>query len=248
MWAIALVAGVLMGLTLGALGAGGAIITVPVLVYALGQDAHEATTSSLVIVGLTAAVGAIGHFRAGRVDWRRGLIFGLIGIGGTAAGSWLSAGLNGRWLLLGFAVLLLVVAALMWRRSSQEPAPAHAVHHRSWVRIVPAALGVGLLTGFFGVGGGFAVVPALVLAAGFEMPLAVGTSLLVITLNSASALVGRIAAGITVDWRVVGLFTLAAMAGSLVGPRLVTHVSHRTLTRAFASVLAGVAVYMMVRA
>ena len=80
MWAVALVAGLLMGLTLGALGAGGAIITVPVLVYALGQDAHQATTSSLVIVGLTAGVGAVGHFRHGRVDWRRGLAFGLIGI------------------------------------------------------------------------------------------------------------------------------------------------------------------------
>lgn len=248
MWTVAVAAGLLMGVTLGALGAGGAIITVPVLVYALGQDPHEATTSSLVIVGLTAAVGAVGHFRAGRVDWRRGLIFGVIGIAGTAAGSRLAAGVDGSWLLLAFAGLLLVVAALMWRRSAAEPAPGTEARPPSWARIVPAALGVGLLTGFFGVGGGFAVVPALVLAAGFEMPMAVGTSLLVIALNSASALVGRVAAGISVDWKVIAVFTLAAMAGSLVGPRLVSQVSPRTLTRAFASVLAAVAVYMMVRA
>jgi hypothetical protein len=247
----AVLAGVLMGLSLGALGAGGAIITVPVLVYALGETAHEATTTSLVIVGLTAAAGALVHLRAGRVDWRRGLLFGAIGIGGTALGSWLSAGLDPDRLLLAFALLLLVVAVMMWRRAG-GPAPVVAAaaashdHRIHPVRVVLAAVGVGVLTGFFGVGGGFAVVPALVLALGFTMPMAVGTSLLVIALNSASALAGRLAVGITLDWTLVLVFAGAAMAGSLLGPRLVARVSHQTLSRVFAVILVVVGIGMAI--
>jgi hypothetical protein len=261
---VAVLAGVVTGLALGALGGGGAIVTVPVLVYGLGQSAHEATTSSLVIVGVSAVVAAVAHARAHRVRWGQGLAFGLLGTAGTAAGSQLAAYIDATVLLVAFAALLLVVSALMWRRSVREGAGAGEPHERAAPAIVtlrPAvhcdcfaalkvlltATGVGLLTGFFGVGGGFAVVPALVVALGFPMPVAVGTSLLVVTINSATALAARLATGVSLDWRVIAVFTTTAIVGSLLGTRVAAHASPRTLTKVFAGSLVVIAVYIGVR-
>ncbi|HET7326853.1 MAG TPA: sulfite exporter TauE/SafE family protein, partial [Nocardioidaceae bacterium] len=203
---LALPLGQLIGLSLGALGGGGSILTVPALVYGLDQDPHTATTSSLLIVGATSLIALVPHARGGRVRTGQGIAFGVLGVGGSLVGSRLSAAVPTRVLLLAFAVLILLVAALMLRRARQHtpagpPAPDRRqpiltvrplrCHRHRIAQVLVAATVVGLLTGFFGVGGGFVLVPALVLALGFSMPTAVGTSLLVIAINSATALAFR---------------------------------------------------------
>lgn len=246
--------GFLIGLSLGALGGGGSILAVPALVYVAGQEPQAATTTSLVIVGMAALVGIGPHWRAGRVRVVPGLVFGLAGVGGSLAGSALNARLDGDVLLLAFSGVMLVAAAAMWRRATRatpqpvgaavadtEPeAPSRAA---AAVRVILAGTGVGLLTGLFGVGGGFVVVPALVLALGFTMPQAVGTSLLVIVVNAVVALGGRAGTGVEFEWAVIVPFTLSAAAGVLVGSRVADKVPAERLTRWFVALLVGVALY-----
>ena len=248
-----IILGLAVGVVLGALGGGGAILTVPILVYLLGMPAHEATTASLVIVGVAALMAAVPHARRGRLRWRLALTVGALGTAGTWLGSRLSGLVPSSGLLLGFAVLLLVVAAVMLHRGrTAAPSPVSAVQRRSrsahWILLVVAtATAVGVLTGFFGVGGGFAVVPALVLALDTPMTVAVGTSLLVIAVNSATALVGRLGSGAHMSWSVVIPFTVAAALASLAGGHVASRLPYRVLTRAFAAILVLVAVYMLVR-
>lgn len=245
-WVVPL--GLIVGLALGSLGGGGSILTVPALVYLLGQTPAAATTGSLIIVGITSLVGAIPHHRRSNVDVRRGLVFGVLGVVGSFVGSRLAAGVPPHVLLSAFAVLMLVVAGLMYRRvrraAGQGAAPAASDGRVHPVKLVLAATGVGLLTGFFGVGGGFAVVPALVLVLGLAMPAAVGTSLLVIAINSATALASRVGGGIDLDWVTIGGFALFAVVGSLAGSKIAARLSQRTLTLAFIVMLVGVAIYM----
>lgn len=264
MAALAIPLGLLVGLTLGALGGGGSILTIPALVYGLGQAPGVATTSSLLIVGATSLVALVPHARAGRVRFGQGLLFGVLGTAGAVAGSGLSATVAPPVLLTTFAALMLVVAALMLRRSvSGSPTGADAPHLAPEpmltlrpitcscprvARLVVTAAGVGLLTGFFGVGGGFVLVPALVLSLALPMPVAVGTSLLVIAVNSATALTARVGIdGAHVDWALIGVFTALAVAGSLVGARITSRVAPRRLTQAFALLLGAVAVYTAAR-
>ncbi len=264
---LAIPLGLLIGLSLGALGGGGSILTVPALVYALGQEPRTATTSSLLIVGATALIALVPHARAGRVRFGQGLLFGALGTAGSLAGSALSTHVSPPVLLTAFAALMVLVATLMLRRTGRsagasgdgsavgdptlEPMlslrPLRCACPRV-AKVVVTATVVGLLTGFFGVGGGFALVPALVLALGFPMATAVGTSLLVIAINSATALSARIGtAGGELDWRLIGVFTAAAVVGSLVGGRVASRANPRQLTRAFAVLLLAVAVYTAVR-
>lgn len=265
MLALVIPIGLLIGLSLGALGGGGSILTVPALVYLLGQDTQAATTGSLLIVGVTALAGMAAHHRAGRVRIAPGMIFGVLGIAGSWFGSKMSASVAPNVLLAAFSILMLVVAALMFARSrsqgrsgqpdtpdsSQEPilsfAPRFACACPRAAKVLVTASAVGLLTGFFGVGGGFAVVPALVLALGFTMPVAVGTSLLVIAINSASALVSRLGHGVQLDWTLIGIFTAAAIIGSLLGGRVTSRVHPRLLSQAFALLLVAVALYTAAR-
>ncbi len=262
---LALPLGLIIGLSLGALGGGGSILTVPALVYLLGQDPRVATTSSLLIVGLTSLIALIPHARAGRVRVAQGLVFGGLGTAGSFAGSRLSVVVSPPVLLAAFAVLMLVVAAVMLRRVARpepdatpdsEPGPggasgrdptapwrSFAADPRRLAKVVVTATAVGLLTGFFGVGGGFALVPALVLALGFSMPVAVGTSLLVIAVNSATALAARAHIASELDWPLIAAFTGAAVVGSLLGSRAVSRVSPRRLQQAFAVLLVVVALY-----
>lgn len=251
---LAILAGVLIGVLLGALGGGGSILAVPALVYGFGQSAQEAGAGSLVIVGTTSLVAALGRTRAGDVDWRRGLVFGIVGVVGAVAGARLSANVDPEILLFAFGALLLVVAVLMWRRASRprrtdEPASATEPGrpHVHPARVLVTATAVGLLTGFFGVGGGFAIVPALVLALEMPMTLAVGTSLVVIAVNCVSALAARAGTGIVIDWSIVAPFTLSAVVASLVAARLARRLPQHQLTRAFAVLLVLVGGYMAVR-
>jgi uncharacterized membrane protein YfcA len=249
---LAVLAGLLIGLSLGALGGGGSILTVPAMVYLLGQSPHQATTASLLVVGIAAVVGAAAHARAGRVRLRTGAIFGVLGIAGSYAGSRASAAVPADVLLAGFGLLMLAVAAVMIaRRRGQGPArraaaPTGGTRHT--ILVAAAATGVGLITGFFGVGGGFVVVPALVLVLGFDMPTAAGTSLVVIAVNSAAALAARAGHGsLTLNWALVGAFTAAAVIGVLAGGRLAGRASPQRLSAAFTVLIVAVAGYTLTR-
>jgi len=250
--------GFLIGLSLGALGGGGSILAVPALVYAAGQSPKEATTTSLVLVAMTAVIGILPHWRAGRVRLVPGLLFGLAGIGGSLLGSHWNRRVDQDVLLLAFSGVMLVAGWAMWRRNREAPAPAPrpvgaavpvthvALDLPTVVKVLVAGSFVGLLTGFFGVGGGFVIVPALVLALRFSMPEAVGTSLLVITINAVIALGSRLDAG-SIDWGTVIPFTVASLGGVVVGGRLAGQVDARKLTRWFVWLLAAVAVYTATR-
>lgn len=249
---IAIIAGIVIGVVVGALGGGGAILALPVLVFALGLSPHEGATGSLVIVGITSAVALATHAPSGRVHWRDGIVFGIIGIAGTWLGTALARRVPGQSLLIAFAVLLLVVAFLMWRRARAGAGAGRAVPRTRGnraVAVMAAAVTVGFLTGFFGVGGGFAVVPALVLALDFPMRQAVATSLFVLTLNTGSALVARAIGGdLGIDWSIVGPFTGAAVLASFLGARIGSRAPADRLQRAFAVLLVGVALYTGLRA
>lgn len=255
--------GLLIGLSLGALGGGGSILTVPALVYLLAQDPRQATTSSLLIVGITSLIALVPHARRGNVRFGQGLVFGALGTAGSVAGSALATQVRPAVLLSAFAALMVLVAALMLHRSLGRGGDADTTDTRPSeplltlrplacacprvAKVVATATVVGLLTGFFGVGGGFALVPALVLALSFPMPVAVGTSLLVIAVNSATALAARATTGGSLDWGVIAAFTAAAVVGSLAGGRVAARVAPRHLTRAFAVLLVAVAAYTAVR-
>ena len=229
MLSIAVAAGLLIGVLLGALGGGGSILTVPVLVYLLHQEPHAATAGSLLIVGITAAAGTIAHWRTGRVRLAPGIAFGVLGVAGSYAGTRLSSSVPPDLLLSLFAGLMLAAAAMLRRRpgtAGQDERAGGSTIVRRALTIIAAATGVGLLTGFFGVGGGFVIVPALVLLLGFDMPAAVGTSLLVIAINSAAALAARLGGPVSLDWALLAVFTvlLIAVAGYSLArslPRLV---------------------------
>ena len=257
--------GFLIGVSLGALGGGGSILAVPVLVFVAGQTPSAATTTSLVVVGVASLIGAYGHWRAGRVRVAQGLVFGLVGIGGSLAGSALNRRLDGDVLLLAFAGLILVAA---WRivvgcpsctrageasAMSKQPEDG-AVQTRTRImapsriaKIAAAGTAVGFLTGLFGVGGGFVIVPALALVLEFPMGAAIGTSLLVIAVNAAVALAARTGAG-SIDWTTTLVFTAAATAGVSAGKRVADRVEPASLQRAFAALLVGLAVYTGTRA
>lgn len=242
--------GALIGLSLGLVGGGGSILTVPILVYAIGQPVHDATTTSLAIVGLNALIGALGHLRAGNVWLRTGAAFGVAGIAGAFIGSWLNSLVSGPLLLALFAIVMLVAAVGMLRRPAEVApvgAPARgldAVEH--WPKLLLSGLGVGLMTGFFGVGGGFVIVPALVLVLGLSMRVAIGTSLLVIAINSASSLVAHLRFG-GLDLGITGLFVLGGLVGALGGASLAGRVSQKRLTQLFAAMIVTVAFYVLYR-
>ena len=259
--ALAVGLGLLIGLSLGALGGGGSILTVPVLVYVLDESARSATTASLVIVGITAAAAAVGHARAGHVRWRAGLAFGGAGVVASVLGTWLHARADPDLLMTCFAVLMLVAAAAMFGATPEEgpPSEGHVSGGSRTAVLTPARPGVavalrvvavgavvGFLTGFLGVGGGFVIVPALVLTLRYDLPTAVGTSLLVISLNSGVALLAR-GGHESFHWAVIVPFTLAAIAGSVVGKRAADRVSGLQLTRAFGLLLLAVAGYVLIR-
>ncbi len=252
--------GLLIGIALGALGGGGSILAVPALVYAAGQTPKHATSTSLVLVALTAMIGIAPHWRAHRVRFVAGTLFGLAGVGGSLLGSQWNKAADPNVLLLAFSGLMLVAAYGMWRRhgapagaeprsvgaAAAPPAATVQIEVATVAKVIVAGSIVGLLTGFFGVGGGFVIVPALVLALGFTMPEAVGTSLLVITINSAVALTTRLQAG-SIEWHVVIPFTVASLIGVMIGSRLAHTRDASSLQRWFVGLLVVVAIYTAVR-
>lgn len=260
---LALIAGALIGLALGALGGGGSILAVPVLVYLLGQTPAQATTGSLVVVGATSLVGAVTAHRQGNVLLGRGLGFGAAAIAGATGGALAAARVPGTVLMGLFAVLMLAVGAVMVGRRRRhrrdgdpdEPRPGFddpilTVHPTfscacsRALRVLVTATAVGALTGFLGVGGGFLVVPALLLALALPIRYAAGTSLVVITMTSAVALAVRTVDGAgRPDWGVVLVLTAASGAAAVTGARLASRADTGRLTTAFTALVLAVAVY-----
>lgn len=240
---VGLLLAVLIGLSLGLLGGGGSILTVPIFVYVLGFAPKEAIGMSLAVVGATSLVGAAGHWRAGNVDLRTALPFGAVAMAGSFLGTRLAVFLSGAVQLTLFGAIMLLAAIFMLR--DRHPAGSAAGGAtRSLVILAFVGLAVGVLTGLVGVGGGFLIVPALVLLAGVPMKQAVGTSLLVIAMNAATGFLGYLGQ-IQVQWDVLLLFTLLAIGGILAGTALVRFVSQQALKRAFAVFLVAMAIFIL---
>ncbi len=227
--ALTLAAALLIGLALGLLGGGGSILTLPVLVYLAGVAPKPAIAMSLFVVAVTSAVSVLPHARAGRVRWRTALLFGVAGMVGAYGGGRLAEYLPAGLLLVGFGVLMLAAAIAMIRgrrggATTDREAPV------ALMALLGAA--VGLVTGLVGAGGGFVIVPALTLLAGLPMVAAVGTSLLVIALQSTAGFFGHVHS-VAIPWPLTIGLTIIAVVGSLLGARLAGRVSQDRLRTGF---------------
>lgn len=245
MW-LAWLGAVAIGLSLGLLGSGGSIITVPVLVYLVGQPEKIAIAGSLGVVGAIALVGALQNMARGRVEWRSVAWFGLPGMAGTYAGAWMSAYVSGALQLVVFASVMLAAAVMMFRRAGYEP---RAGDRRSLAKVVGDGLAVGVLTGFVGVGGGFLILPALVLLGGLSMHVAIGTSLAIIALNAFTGFAKHwqllSVQGLSLDWAVLGIFVVLGAAGGVAGNYFANRVPQATLRRIFAAFLLLMAAFIL---
>lgn len=243
---LALLFGAVIGLTLGLLGAGGSILAVPALVYGVGQPLSAAIPASLAVVAVSSLGGMLPKARRQAVQWRIAGVFGAAGIPAAFAGTVLGGLLPQRWLFLAFAVLMVVVAARMLR-GSDEPRGACRTREGSinWRSCLPksllAGLGVGMLTGLFGVGGGFVIVPALSLLLGLGAQQAVATSLAVVFINSVAGLTAHASAVQGIDYTVLVVFALSSLAVSLAAARLAPRMPAAMLRRWFAYVVLAVA-------
>lgn len=242
---LALIAGAALGIALATTGGGGAVLAVPVLAYALGQDVRDATTESLVIVIAAASAGAFGHARTHAVCWRIALAFAAAAVPGSIIGTLANRATSGEALIAAFAVLLLLVAHLTWRRARSQGASLGSCPPIDLRIAAASGLAIGALTGLFGVGGGFAVVPALAL--GLRMPIrrAVATSLVVVSFVSAVGLAEHLAAGAAISWSVTLPFAAAAIATASLGGTIARRVPALLIARGFAIMLAAVASYLL---
>lgn len=236
-----------IGLSLGLLGAGGSILTVPVLVYLVGQPEKIAIAGSLGIVGGISFVGALPYAYRGLVDWRNVLFFGVPGMAGTYYGAYLSAFFSGAVQLLFFACVMVVAAykMLSGQKVSETPHEPKAL----WKIAIDGVI-VGIITGLVGVGGGFLIIPALVLLGGLPIYLAVGTSLMIIAMKSFSGFYKYVHVlqdtNLSLDWTIIGLFTAVGIVGSFVGGYASTRIPQAKLQRGFCYFLIIMAVYVLV--
>lgn len=240
---VGLLLAALIGVSLGLLGGGGSILTVPIFVYVLGYGAKEAIAMSLAVVGVTSLFAMIGHWRQGNVNLRVALIFGAVAMSGTYLGARLAVFFSGATQLIIFAGVMLIAAYFMFR--DKTPASETESHDKMPLAlIVVEGIAVGVLTGLVGVGGGFLIVPALVLLGKVPMKAAVGTSLLVIAMKSASGFVGYLGQ-VEIPWAFMGLFTAVAIAGSFGGTYIARFVPHETLKKVFALFLVVMGVFIL---
>lgn len=249
--AAAALAGLLIGLALGLLGAGGSILAVPALVYAAGQPLASAIPASLLIVGVSSAAAVVPRLRTGTVRWPVALVFGAAGVPAAFGGAALGRLLPPRVLLLGFAALMAVVAVRMLTGHRSSGGACRTSSGRvNWRACLPKALAagavVGVLTGLFGVGGGFLIVPALTLLLGLDAAQAVATSLVIIVINSAAGLAAHASA--PMDWTTTGIFGGAAILAALAAGRLATRLPERAVRRGFAYLVLVIAAAIAVTA
>jgi uncharacterized protein len=236
---------VVIGLSLGLLGGGGSILTVPILTYVAGLDPKEAIAASLFVVGATSAVSAITHARNGRVKWRTGLIFGTAGMAGAFGGGLLGGHIPGTILMIAFALMMVATSIAMIRGRKNKTAATHN-SELPVLKVILEGLVVGLVTGLVGAGGGFLVVPALALLGGLAMPVAVGTSLVVIALKSFAGLGGYLTT-VSLDWGLVAAVTAAAIAGSVAGSRLAGRIPEAVLRKGFGIFVLAMGVFVLVQ-
>ncbi len=227
---------ILIGLALGTLGGGGSILTVPVLVYVLGFEPKLAIAMSLPVVGTAALVGVVSHWRAGNVRLQTAALFGSVAMIGSYTGARASVWVSGRVQLLILGAVMVAAAVSMIRNAQASTVADESTQAAHPALLLTVGLAVGLLTGLIGIGGGFLIVPALVVLGRVPMKAAVGTSLLVIALNAASGYLGHHGQG-DVPWAFVLQFTGVAVVGILAGTALVHHIPTRALKRAFAVLL-----------
>lgn len=265
MWVLGIIFGVLVGLSLGLTGGGGALFTVPLLVYGLGSDPREAVGVSLAAVGATSAIGLVGRLRTRQVELRPGLIFAVAGMLSAPAGSWLAKQLPDSVLLLLFALLMLVIAVRIWRtvqpvqsltNSELEvlgPAcrrdSAGELRLNSRCAILLSAVGVstGVLSGLFGVGGGFIIVPALIVFSGMPIQRAVSTSLLIMTLVSISGVTSHLLSGHRIDFELTLLFVTGGVAGMFLGTAVGKRLTGPALQKGFAVAILAVSLFVIIR-
>ncbi len=246
---LGLASGGLVGFSLGLVGGGGSIIAVPLMVYLVGvPSVHVAIGTSALAVAANAAAGLASHARLHNVKWRCGGIFAAAGIIGAFGGSTLGKMVDGDKLLLLFALVMLAVGALMLKGRGNPGNPGAECNREKAPKVVAYGLGSGMFSGFFGIGGGFLIVPGLVASTGMPILLAVGTSLVAVTAFGLTTAVNYAASGL-VDWPLAGLFVTGGVAGSLTGTALARRLGARTgrLTIVFAALIFLVALYMIWR-
>jgi uncharacterized membrane protein YfcA len=243
--------GLAIGLAVGTFGGGGSVLAVPVLVYVLDQTVPEATTASLLVVAAGAVAGGLSHARTGRVCWRHAGSFTAAAIPGVAAGTLAAEAVSGALLLAGFALVMLAAAHATWRTA--DGSEADGPWERSGAcpplrlpRDLVAGAVVGFVTGFFGVGGGFLIVPTLAIALAFTMRTAVGTSLVIITATSLLGLGAHLLAGRSIDVDVTAALTVACVVGAVAGAALASRIPQRALGGGFALLVVAVAAYLLV--
>jgi hypothetical protein len=251
MFVVAALLALFVGVSLGLLGGGGSILTVPMLRYVVGLEGHSAIATSLLVVGATSLAGLVAHALEGRVEWRTGLSFGASGMLGAYLAGRVAHRVPAAFLLVGFGLMMFATALAMLRAPRTTPAPTVSGQPSrrtplAWVKIVSEGVIVGAVTGFVGAGGGFLVVPALVLLGNVPMEVAVGTSLLVIALKSWAALAGFLG-NTPIDWPLALGITASAVVGSFGGGVLATRVSPPTLRKSFAWFVIAMAFFTLTR-
>ena len=247
--ALGLASGALVGFSLGLVGGGGSILAVPLMVYVVGvPDAHVAIGTSAIAVAANAAVNLSNHARGGTVRWSCALSFAAAGIIGAFLGSIFGKMLDGQKLLALFALLMLVIAVLMLKTRSRIGLPDVQMDWTNMPAIVGLGLATGTLSGFFGIGGGFLIVPALMLATGMSIMNAVSSSLVAVTAFGLTTAASYAWSGL-ISWGLAGLFVAGGIAGGLIGTRSAQLLSARrgALNLVFAAVVIAVALYMLAR-
>jgi len=235
-----------VGAILGLVGAGGAVLAVPAFLFLFNFTALQATTASLAVVAASAAFGAVPRFQLGQVRTRQAVLFWVLGLAGTFAGTQIAPVIPEAALIAGFSLVMVGAAIAMWRKGFR-PEPEGIKSSSLWLILV-VATGIGLLTGVFGVGGGFLIVPALVLVFGFPFGVAAGTSLVIVALNSLTALMFRADTWHDIEWRVPLIVIVGGLVGSVVASRANLAISQRLLERAFACLLVLLASWMVIEA
>lgn len=239
---VAVALGVAIGLALGTVGGGGAVLALPVLVYVVGLDVHAATTASLAVVGAGATSGAIGQARRGAVCWSAAAWFAAAAAVGSVIGTAANRAVGGTTLLLLFAGVMLLAALVTWQRAGSPSCVAQGCPKAHAALLVPAGLAVGTLTGLVGVGGGFVIVPALAIGLSFGMREAMGTSMVVVAIVSAAGLLAHLLGGSPLDVPVAGAMGASAVAGAIAGSRLADRASAPALGHGFALLVVAVAI------
>jgi uncharacterized protein len=246
---LGLASGSLVGFSLGLIGGGGSILAVPLMFYLVGvPDAHVAIGTSAIAVGANAAANLMQHARRGTVIWRCAAVFAAAGVAGAFAGSTLSKWVDGERLLAMFAVLMLVVGATMLRRRASAGTEGVQLNRHNLPKLLLLGCLAGLLSGFFGIGGGFLIVPGLMLATGMPILNAIGSSLVAVTAFGLTTAANYAISGF-VDWRLAAIFLAGGVVGGLAGAALARHLADKrgVLNLAFAAVIFAVAAYMLLR-